>query len=85
MVAGRFNARSRPVAMFRRRVATLELTPNIAFIVINGVLLQERFILLLKLRVSKESGVYATSELNYPSDKKSKYDCLNGLVLQKSK
>ena len=34
--------------MFRRRVATLELAPNIAFIVINAVLLQARFVLLLK-------------------------------------
>jgi hypothetical protein len=34
--------------MFRRRVATPELTPNIAFIVINAVLLQERFVRFLK-------------------------------------
>ena len=35
-----------------------------------------------QLVVSKQNGVYATTELNYPSDTKYKYDCLDGLVVQ---
>jgi hypothetical protein len=35
-----------------------------------------------QLLVSKQDGAYATIELNYPSDKKYKYDCLDGLVVQ---
>jgi hypothetical protein len=35
-----------------------------------------------QLLVSKQDGAYATTELNYPSDTKYKYDCLDGLVMQ---
>lgn len=36
-----------------------------------------------QLLISKQDGDFATIELNYPSDKKYKYDCLDGLVVQK--
>jgi hypothetical protein len=35
-----------------------------------------------QLVISKQNGVYATTELNYPNDKKYKYDCLDGLEVQ---
>jgi hypothetical protein len=38
-----------------------------------------------QLLISKEYGVYSTVELNYPSDKKYNYDCLDGLVVHEQR
>ena len=35
------------------------------------------------LLISLENGTYSTVEVNYPSDKKYRYDCLDGLIVQK--
>lgn len=38
-----------------------------------------------QLLVEQDHGAYTTIELNYPSDKRYKYDCLHGLVVRKRK
>jgi hypothetical protein len=37
------------------------------------------------LLVSRANGAYATTELNYPSDRRYKYDCLDGLLVQEQR
>lgn len=36
-----------------------------------------------QLVITKENGMYVTAELNYPKDREYKYDCLDGLIMQK--
>jgi hypothetical protein len=36
-----------------------------------------------QLLVSERDGAFATNELNYPSDREYKYDCLDGLLVKK--